>query len=195
FTTTIPSRNNEKHLIFSIAYQLALSIPATQTYIESVVQNDPEIINKSLEAQIERLIIRPLQKAYATVCPSDVKIWPRLIVIDGLDECHGPSIQCSIIHILSTALCCIKFPLILLIASSPEPHIRKAFNLLDSCCHIVLNDSYKPDALFVVWNRLWSGTRDLTPCMTILCLQFDSSTERLLQCCTSVFPYCIISLC
>ncbi|KAF8811483.1 hypothetical protein BYT27DRAFT_7336163 [Phlegmacium glaucopus] len=146
FATTIPSRNNEKHLISSIAYQLALNIPATRTYIESAVQNDPEIINKSLEAQIETLIIRPLQKAYATVRPSDVKIWPRLIIIDGLDECHGPSIQCSIIRLLSTALRRIKFPLILLIASTPEPHIRKAFNLLDSCCHIVLNDSYKPDA-------------------------------------------------
>ncbi|KAF8816186.1 hypothetical protein BYT27DRAFT_7248494 [Phlegmacium glaucopus] len=53
FAGTNPSRNNEKHLISSIAYRLALSIPATRTYIESVVQNDPEIINKSLETQIE----------------------------------------------------------------------------------------------------------------------------------------------
>ncbi|KAF8809740.1 hypothetical protein BYT27DRAFT_7337130 [Phlegmacium glaucopus] len=145
FASTISSQNNEKHLISSIAYQLALSIPATRTYIESAVQKDPEIINKSLEAQIETLIIQPLENACATVRRSVSRQWPRLIIIDGLDECRGLSIQCSIIRLLSKALHDIQFPLILLIASRPEPHIRSAFSLLDHCLGIHLDDSHESD--------------------------------------------------
>ncbi|KAF8816014.1 hypothetical protein BYT27DRAFT_6483767 [Phlegmacium glaucopus] len=146
FARTIPSRNNEKRLISSIAYQLAQNIPETQTYIESAVRGDPEIINKSLEAQIKTLIIQPLENACATVRRSVAREWPRLIIIDGLDECRGPAIQCSIIRLLSKALHDIQFPLILLIASRPEPHIRSAFNLLDNCLDIHLDDSHESDA-------------------------------------------------
>ena len=140
------SRNNERRLIASIAYQLALSIPQTRSYIESAVQNDPAIVHKSLETQIEILIIRPLEKAYAVVNPADAKQWPRLIIIDGLDECHGASVQCFIIRVLSAALLCTTIPLLLLIASRPEPDIRNTFNVLKKSRHIVLDESYQPDA-------------------------------------------------
>ncbi|KAF8815723.1 hypothetical protein BYT27DRAFT_7192458 [Phlegmacium glaucopus] len=149
FSRLSPSRNNEKHLIASIAYQLALSIPATRIYVEAAVQSDPAVFDKSLDTQIEMLIIQPLKNACAVVDPAITKKWPRLIVVDGLDECHGPLIQSSIIRVLSTALLHIPLPLILLVASRPEPHIRNAFNLLNksqASRHIVLDDSYEPDA-------------------------------------------------
>ena len=148
FSRASQSRNNEKHLIASIAYQLALAIPPTRSYIESAVQNDPAIFDRSLDTQIKTVIIRPLENAY-TVNPADAKEWPRLIILDGLDECHDPSIQCSIIHVLSAALLRITVPLRLLVASRPEPRIRHAFNILDKSRpsrHIVLDESYKPDA-------------------------------------------------
>ncbi|KAF8816188.1 hypothetical protein BYT27DRAFT_7068747, partial [Phlegmacium glaucopus] len=69
-----------------------------------------------------------------------------LIIIDGLDECNSPLIQSSIIRVFSRALHCIQFPLILLVTSCPESHIRNAFNLLDNSFHIALNDSYELDA-------------------------------------------------
>jgi len=55
-----------------------------------------------------------------------------------------------IIRLLSVALRRVPFPLILLVASRPEPHIRNAFNLLIKSAshtsrHIVLDDSYEPD--------------------------------------------------
>ncbi|KAF8810404.1 hypothetical protein BYT27DRAFT_7186632, partial [Phlegmacium glaucopus] len=158
FSRSSQSRNNEKHLIASIVYQLTISIPATRTYVDAAIQSDPAVFHKSLDTQIETLIIQPLKNAInllvrdnacAVVDPAVTKKWPRLIVIDGLDECHGPSIQSSIIRALSTALLCIPVPIILLFASRPEPHIRNAFNLLNksqACRHIVLDDSYEPDA-------------------------------------------------
>ncbi|KAF8803646.1 hypothetical protein BYT27DRAFT_7109348, partial [Phlegmacium glaucopus] len=149
FSRSSQSRNNEKHLIASIAYQLTLSIPATRTYVEAAVQSDPAVFDRSLETQIETLIVQPLKNACAVVDPAVMKKWPRLIVIDGLDECHGPLMQSSIIRVLSTALLRIPIPLILLVASRPEPHIRNTFNLLNksqASRHIVLDDSYEPDA-------------------------------------------------
>ena len=149
FSRAAQSRNNGKRLLASIAYQLALSIPPTRSYIESAVQNDPAIFDRSFDTQIETLIIQPLEKGYAFVNPADAKQWPRLVIIDGLDECRDPSIQCSIIKVLSDALGRITVPILLFIASRPEPHIRRAFNLLNRSHpsrHIVLNDSYKPDA-------------------------------------------------
>ena len=149
FSRASPSRNNEKYLIASIAYQLAISIPITRSYIESAIQTDPAVFHRSLDTQIKTLIIQPLERGYAIVSPADVKQWPRLIIIDGLDECHDSLIQRSIIHVLSAALVRITVPMILLVASRPEPHIRHAFNALDkshASRHIVLDDSYKPDA-------------------------------------------------
>ncbi|KAF8815005.1 hypothetical protein BYT27DRAFT_7238561 [Phlegmacium glaucopus] len=149
FSRLSQSRNDEKRLIASIAYQLALSIPATRTYIETAVQRDPAVFDRSLDTQIETLIIRPLENVCAIVDTAVTKKRPRLIVIDGLDECHDPLIQSSIIRVLSTALLRIPVPLFLLVASRPEPHIRNAFNILNksqASRHIVLDDSYEPDA-------------------------------------------------
>ena len=73
FSRASPSRNNEKCLIASIAYQLAISIPATRSYIESAVQIDPAVFHRSLDTQIESLVIQPLENAYAVVNPADVK--------------------------------------------------------------------------------------------------------------------------
>ena len=148
FSRSSQSRNNEKRLMASIAYQLALSIPATRTYIESAVQIDPSICDRSLDTQLETLIIQPLKSACAVVGLQVAKQWPRLIIIDGLDECDGPSIQSSIICVLSTALLRMPVPLFLFIASRPEPQILKAFNHLNkyqAARHIVLDDSYEPD--------------------------------------------------
>ena len=150
FSRASQSRKNEKRLIASIAYQLAISIPATRSYIESAVQIDPAIFDKSLDAQMETLIIRPLVGAHAHVDPVDAKQWPKLIIIDGLDECHDPSVQSSIIRKISKALRRVPVPLILLVASRPESHIRDTFNLLiksesHASRHIVLDNSYKPD--------------------------------------------------
>jgi len=149
FSRLSQSRDNEKCLVASIAYQLSLSIPETRIYVESAVQIDPSIFHKSLDTQIDTLIIRPLENAYAVVDPAVAKQWPRLVVIDGLDECHGPLIQCSIIRVLSAALLRVSVPLFLLVASRPEPHIRNTFNILNKSHafrHIVLDNSYKPDA-------------------------------------------------
>ena len=73
FSMSSQFRNNEKRLIPSIAFQLALSIPASQTYIESAVQINPAIFERSSDTQIETLIIQPLENACAVTNPEVVK--------------------------------------------------------------------------------------------------------------------------
>ena len=149
FSRTVPSRNHEAHLIASIAYQLALSIPETRSYIDSAIQVDPSIFDKSIQTQMETLVMLPLEKARTTVIRAVADKWPKLIIVDGLDECNGQQIQRSIIHVLSSALLSRRIPLILLVASRAEPHIRSTFNAPEICRsshHIVLDNSYHPDA-------------------------------------------------
>jgi len=149
FSRTAPSRNHEAHLIASIAYQLALSIPETRPYIESAIQFDPSIFDKSMQTQMETLVILPLEKARSTVARVVADGWPRLIIIDGLDECNGQQVQRSIVHVLCSVLLSRRVPLILLVASRAEPHICSVFNAPEICRsshHIVLDDSYHPDA-------------------------------------------------
>jgi NACHT domain len=131
FFRTSTSRNNEKRLVASIAYQLALSILETRPFIESAIHLDPSIFDKSVETQLEALVTVPLEKARSATTPAIADNWPRLILIDALDECNGTSIQRSIIHALSTALLRHRVPLILFVTSRPEPHIRSAFNAFE----------------------------------------------------------------
>ena len=101
--------------------------------------------------QVETLITRPLENACAAINPDTVKMeWPRLIVIDDLDEYNGSSVQSSIIRVLSNALRRIPVPLMLLITSRPEPQIRNTFNILaksHASRRTVLDDSYEPDGV------------------------------------------------
>ena len=74
---------------------------------------------------------------------------PRLIILDGLDECRTTSAQTHILNALSTAAKHLRIPLWFLIASRPEHDIRQAFN--DQNClgslsfSIALDDTYQPD--------------------------------------------------
>ena len=117
FSGAPQSCNNDKCLIASITYQLAISIPATRPYIESAVQIGPAIFDKYLETQFETLVIHPLESAWTHVDQIDAsaKQGPRLIIIDGLDECNDTGIQRCIIRLLSAALRRVPFPLIFLV--------------------------------------------------------------------------------
>ena len=60
------------------------------------------------------------------------KVYPTLIVIDGLDECADPNDQDEIVRIIGDLAQQRGLPLRFLIASRPEPNIREAFKKLQS---------------------------------------------------------------
>jgi hypothetical protein len=156
FSRTAAMRNTEKHLISTIAYQLATSIPAARRFIEESVDHDPFIFSRTLQVQLERLIIQPL--VHASLDPQSGAHWPTLLVIDSLDECDGKENQVSILSAFQDALLKLNTSLptlYLLIASRPEPAIRQSFehDLPSITHHIVLDNSYDPDRDIAVFLR------------------------------------------
>ena len=148
FSRTAAKRNTENHLTSTIAYQLATSIPAARRFIEEAVNHDPSIFSRTLQVQLERLVIQPL--VHASLHPQSGTHWPTLLVIDGLDECNGKENHASILSAFKTTLLKLSKSLpalYLLIASRPEPAIRQSFehDLASKTHHIVLDDSYDPD--------------------------------------------------
>jgi len=75
--------------------------------------------------------------------------WPRLVVIDGLDECQNPDVQCELLRVIAHAIPHIPYPLRFLITSRPESHITRVFDhdrdLQTGMIHRY-NLSYDPDA-------------------------------------------------
>lgn len=90
-------RNNAERLATSLTYQLAQTIPSTLSYIATCIQGNPVIFESSLEAQLQRLCVEPLQRACAADPTMDPR--PRLLILDGLDECDTPKSQKHILAV------------------------------------------------------------------------------------------------
>ena len=145
FSRTDPKRNNEKCLIASIAYQIAFNLPQAKDAIEAAVERDPAIFHRSVEAQFTTLIIDPLTQLSKTGIFQSTPA-PNLIIIDGLDECHGRQVQQHILHAVSSAL---SVPLKFLICSRAEPHLTLGFTSLISggmMTRLSLEDGYEQNA-------------------------------------------------
>ncbi|KDR67797.1 hypothetical protein GALMADRAFT_1062229 [Galerina marginata CBS 339.88] len=150
FSRTAPGRNDISFFIPTLAYQLTTTIPGMAEQVSLVIEKDPLVLSRSVKAQLEELVLQPLSKLYPNQNSSGkLESHPRLIIIDGLDECGDGHTQRYILETLSSSLQNYTIPLIFLIASRPEQEIRDAFNddKMDSLTRrLVLDDHYLPDA-------------------------------------------------
>ncbi|KAK1215146.1 hypothetical protein PQX77_022264 [Marasmius sp. AFHP31] len=136
FSRNDPSRSTLHRFCPTLSHQLATA-PEFQTVglesiIASTVRRNPNLLKgTNLEGQFQSLISQPCVQI-------DRKKWktlPKLIVIDGLDECmggsgttsasHAQEILLSIINNATTASS--SFPLQFMIFSRPEHTIRNFF--------------------------------------------------------------------
>ena len=144
FSRSDPAWSNAKSLMATIAYQIAINIPGTHEKIVATIEQDPLIFTRSLEAQVTSLIVEPLREPLeAGYCNAPTS--RRLIIIDGLDECDTPAVQCSILQVIFHEH---HLPLLILIASRPERHLTHSFrtgSLLKFHTTLALDDTYKPD--------------------------------------------------
>jgi hypothetical protein len=145
--------NTIKFFIATLAYQIAISIPATRPYIEHVIEENPHIFTRTLEVQSRALIVDPITAVYGEHALASN--YPRILVVDGLDECmdiknqiHDVENQQEILRILHWTLQKLPVPFSLLIASRPEYHIERMFDtgLKDVSSRLVLNDAHDIDA-------------------------------------------------
>uniref|UniRef100_A0A0W0F9W1 Nephrocystin 3-like N-terminal domain-containing protein n=1 Tax=Moniliophthora roreri TaxID=221103 RepID=A0A0W0F9W1_MONRR len=106
--------------------------------ITEVIRSDPNIFHTSFEVQFRKLILEPCLR----IDPEEWKKLPKLVVIDGLDECVDIPSQERLLAIIRDAVirevvvqeadgsseCIFACPLIFLIHSRPEPRIRRGFD-------------------------------------------------------------------
>ena len=105
------------------------------------------MFTKALSTQVELLLIEPLRPLMNSGYFSDPAS-RRLIIIDGLDECHDPKVQQKIVEHISNTLRVGNVPLIFLVASRPEVHLSITFNLpvqAPILTRLALDDHYKPE--------------------------------------------------
>ncbi|KAF5310649.1 hypothetical protein D9619_007707 [Psilocybe cf. subviscida] len=140
FSRTSPGRNNGDQLIATLAYQLATNVPSLQPFMSKVVKKNPAILTASNAVQMQTLIIDPInkwQKKYHwsvkrwahKIFHSNKKLHPRLILVDGLDECNDRNVQRDLILCIALAVRRLLIPFRFVIASRPESHILATFEL------------------------------------------------------------------
>jgi hypothetical protein len=149
FSRNASGRNNETWFISTLVYQLVLAIPEIKEGVNKALQDDPLLLSRSLHVQAESLIIRPLNDLLTS--SSEVGFQnpqPRLIIVDGLDECGQPKNQRYVLDVFSTITRNLTYPLLFLVASRPEQVIRDSFSE-ESIYSITTRlplDTYQPDA-------------------------------------------------
>ena len=119
FSRDSRDRNTGKRLFATLAYQLAINIPALRDKIEEVIESDPAVVTKSMEVQLKKLILQPLaQIGFTRESASQC-----VIIVDGLDECLAEKQQLDILQFIFLALQQPCFPFCFIVASRPEPRI------------------------------------------------------------------------
>ena len=144
FSVTDPTRNHPGRFIATLAYQLADSIPVVRSHVLAAVQRDPSIFRKTPQAQMDKLIIRPVLDVLSQGRASSSTLSIHAIVIDGLDECSGENNQQQVIVALHQLQSVPSLPFTILLTSRPEIAIRDALEpsgcLSQAVYHLVLND-------------------------------------------------------
>lgn len=147
FLRGAPGRNSTESLIASIAYQLATSMPNKRTQLGEIVENDPLIFRRSLEAQVQTLLIPLfLRKAHGDISDMDMSPQPSpfIIIIDGLDECAGDNNQRDVVKVISSLVHANDIFIRCLLSSRPEPQIAESIRHLPwTVCDVSLSDKIR----------------------------------------------------
>jgi len=146
FWRTAAGRSDISRFVSTIAYQIARALPAICQLIETAVEADPMIFQQSVDVQLAKLIIEPMQHLHST--GFDFKASPFVIIIDGLDECQGNDIQSGLVKSLAAAFRHSPFRIRVLIASRPEVYLQSIFNLTSLQPHLsrlALSDEYSAE--------------------------------------------------
>jgi hypothetical protein len=116
-------RGNAKMLFPTLAKQLITTIPPMLPGIRKAIEDDPEITEKVLREQFEKLILQPL----LAIKGSNAIM---VIIIDALDECDQEESIRVILRLLPQVKKSSSVQLRFLLTSRPELPIRLGFEAL-----------------------------------------------------------------
>ena len=195
FSRSVNGRNKKTFFITTIVYQLIVSIPEIREHVGNALYSNPSLLAQSLEAQMDALVVKPLEAA-ASICGVDfMNHRPKVVVLDGLDECGDPESQRYILKVLMNSINKHSIPFSFILASRPEQHIREAFDvkLLSSLTiRLVLDDKYLPDVdIRTFLQSKFQDIRNRHPSRAHLPSSWpsDENVERLVQKSSGQFIY------
>ncbi|KAL4813122.1 hypothetical protein BDW67DRAFT_168863 [Aspergillus spinulosporus] len=116
-------RGNAKKFFPTLTRQLILRLPGLRSGVQESLQNDPDIVTKSLREQFEKLLLQPL------LALSQLSRQPQtaVIVIDALDECEYDRDIQAIIRLLSSLKEAKAVSIRIFVTSRPELPINLGF--------------------------------------------------------------------
>ncbi|RXW17824.1 hypothetical protein EST38_g8041 [Candolleomyces aberdarensis] len=145
FSALSPSIDRRQKTAFvpTLAYQLAQHSREMKYAVADAIEQNPLVFEMNLFAQMETLVLQPLREVRARP-ENDPFRWPRVMLVDGLDECdverHHRSEdrrrgavrtkaddQLEILQVLYQATLDRLFPFRVIIASRPERVFREFF--------------------------------------------------------------------
>ncbi|KXN86010.1 hypothetical protein AN958_10620 [Leucoagaricus sp. SymC.cos] len=128
-------RDNPNTLIPTIAYQLAVRHRHYKSILARQLADDPSVLRKHRRAQFKGLIMLPFQILMNDLIQqrSEIVLEPLVIVIDGLDECADRQAQREFVEMITDYAGMVdRFPLLWMISSREESHLKAAFANVDS---------------------------------------------------------------
>ncbi|TEB24123.1 hypothetical protein FA13DRAFT_1818112 [Coprinellus micaceus] len=158
-------RSSKRGLIATLAYHMSQidTLHHFKAHLHVAVDRHPDIFRKNLKEQARCLILGPFRKVHDDQ-PQESRIgWPKVVIIDGLDEVivapHHDSTgqriqrtseddQVEILNVLVTISRDPFFPFRIFVASRPESNITKFFDTdaQDTAVRLFLDSKYNPDA-------------------------------------------------
>ncbi|RXW18424.1 hypothetical protein EST38_g7440 [Candolleomyces aberdarensis] len=181
FSSEDPTRNTISFVVPTIAYQIGLKHNGFRSSVAAAVKHDPHIFSRSLQSQIDVLIVRPFENLRRSE-QLDINTFPYVILIDGLDECQGETTttlrlgadgvndrrkaedrQAELLAAIKHCILDNDLPFRVSIASRPEWAIRTALEpggyLRNAAYHLQLSDKY--DASGDMRRYLWRRFQDI----------------------------------
>ncbi|KAJ3572873.1 hypothetical protein NP233_g2810 [Leucocoprinus birnbaumii] len=149
------SRSNHRDkfetVIPTIVYHLASAFPEYGILLDRIIANDPTVLDKAPRTQLRKLIVEPFSFLQAQGHPLTQR--SLVILLDGLDECHGLELQCELVEMIGELVRLKKdLPFRWLICSRPEPHLEYIFSRADFVIDF-LHDGFE-----AIKTRFWGSS-------------------------------------
>lgn len=135
-------RGNATMFFTTICAQLLIKLPELTPLVETAIDNDPYIWDKSLKEKFEKLIYHPLSMIHTF----SRKVSKVVVVIDALDECEREGDVRMILSLLSQTKSIDSINFRVFVTSRPELPIRLGFKDIseDTYQDLVLHEMPTP---------------------------------------------------
>lgn len=127
----------------------------------NAIAADPTIFTKTPRTQLKKLLVEPF--SFLQMKGDSCTQAPLLIVLNGLDECHGLEGQLELIEMIDEVNRLAHLPLLWLICSRPEPHLTYIFSRVIKCDRhqLGINIDTRRDVRRYLWDGFVSMQKKL----------------------------------